>query len=272
MSQNLSTTAGVDSSFKDFALHPELALSIDAGVATLEMCRPPYNFFDESLIVGLVDALRYLDTSDECRVVVLASRGKTFCAGADFSNDSISSQGIGKRLYSRALEMFRTKKPIVCAVQGAAVGGGLGLALVGDFRVVSPGTRMVANFLRLGIHPGFGLTATLPRLVGPQNAAMLFYTGRRIGGVEALDMGLADVLVEDGRVLEGAQALAREIAISAPIALVSTRETLHQGLAALVEAAMGREAEEQDKHWLTQDFKEGVAAMAARRDPVFKGY
>ena len=100
---------------------------------------------------------------------------------------------------------------------------------------------------------------------------MLFYTGRRIGGNEALELGLADVLVEDGQVLAGAQALAREIAISAPIALVSTRQTLRQGLAEAVEAAMAREAGEQDKHWLTQDFKEGVAAMSARRDPVFKG-
>jgi enoyl-CoA hydratase/carnithine racemase len=256
---------------KSFDLHLELALSVEAGVATLEMCRPPHNFFDEALMVALVDVLRYLDAVDECRVVVLASRGKSFCAGADFSSDGMSSQGTGSRLYSRALDLFRTRKPIVCAVQGAAVGGGLGLALMGDFRVVSPGTRMTANFVRLGIHPGFGLTATLPRLVGPQKAAMLFYTGRRIGGNEALDLGLADVLVEDGQVLAGAQALAREIAISAPIALVSTRHTLRQGLVEAVEAAMAREAGEQDKHWLTEDFKEGVAAMSARRDPVFQG-
>lgn len=255
----------------DFTPHSELALSLLDGIATLEICRPPHNYFDEPLMVALVQALQYLDGVEACRVVVLAARGRSFCAGADFSKSAMSSQGTGTRLYSHALGMFRTRKPIVCAVQGAAVGAGLGLALAGDFRVVSPSTRLAANFCRLGIHPGFGLTVTLPRLVGQQQAAILFFTGRRVAGVEAVAIGLADILAEDGKVLEKAQEFAREIAISAPLAVLSLRETLRGTLAEQVQAAMAREASEQDKHWASEDFKEGVAAMAERREPVFRG-
>ena len=104
-------------------------------------------------------------------------------------------------------------------MHGAAVGGGLGLALVADFRVTCQEARFSANFNRLGFHPGFGLTATLPRLVGAQQAALLFYTGRRIPGDEAVRIGLADVLVPQAEVRSAAQALALEIAQSAPLAV-----------------------------------------------------
>src|SRR5690606_13245125 len=135
-----------------------------------------------------------------------------------------------------ASRLFRTRKPIVAAVHGAAIGGGLGLACVADFRVTCQEARFSANFTRLGFHPGFGLTATLPRLVGPQMAALLFYTGRRIPGDEAVRIGLADLLVPQAEVRSAAEALATEIAQSGPLAVVATRETLRRGLADAVEA------------------------------------
>ena len=153
----------------------------------------------------------------------------------------------------------------------AGIGGGLGVALVADFRVTCAEAKFSANFNRLGFHPGFGLTATLPRLVGVQKAAMLFYTGRRINGTEAMGMGLADVLVAQDQVRTEAQKLAREIAISAPLAVQGTRDTLRQGLVEQIRLAVARESEQQNWQFKTEDFKEGVAAMAARREPVFKG-
>jgi enoyl-CoA hydratase/carnithine racemase len=167
--------------------------------------------------------------------------------------------------------MFACNKPVVAAVQGAAVGGGLGLAVSADFRVACPEAKFSANFTRLGFHPGFGLTATLPRLIGQQKTTMMFYTGRRVGGEEAFAMGLADVLVPKEQLRDAAMALAQEIAISAPIAVVSTRATMRQGLVDLVRAAVNRESIEQDIQRKTEDFKEGVAAMGARREPVFQG-
>jgi enoyl-CoA hydratase/carnithine racemase len=256
----------------------EIGVSHDGHVATVEMRRPPHNFFDSDLVAELGDAFERLDTDPACRAIVFAAEGRSFCAGADFSKRMDtgtvaegSRSAAGRHLYKEAIRLFRTAKPIVAAVQGAAVGGGLGLALVADFRVTCQEARFSANFNRLGFHPGFGLTATLTRLVGPQQAALLFYTGRRIPGDEAVRIGLADLLVPHPEVRSAAQALAVEIALSAPLAVVSTRATLRRGLVDAIEAATERELVEQD--WLrrSEDFTEGVKAMAERRLPDFHG-
>jgi enoyl-CoA hydratase/carnithine racemase len=174
-------------------------------------------------------------------------------------------------LYAEAVRMFACKKPVVAAVQGAAIGGGLGLALVGDFRVVSPDTRFAANFVKLGIHPGFGLTYTLPRLIGMQKASLMFYTGRRISGEEAVAWGLADVLAEPDRLRDSAIELAAEIAENAPLAILSTRATIRHGLAEAVKAQTDHELAEQTRLFKTEDHREGVKAVAERRPGRFVG-
>jgi enoyl-CoA hydratase/carnithine racemase len=258
--------------------YKDIGVSLSERVGTVEIRRPPNNFFDNSLIAQIGDAFEDFDRDSECRAVVLAAQGKAFCAGADFANrpntgtvTEAADGAIVKHLYKEAVRLFRTRKPIVAAVQGPAIGGGLGLALVADFRVTCAEARFSANFNRLGFHPGFGLTATLPRLVGAQKAALLFYTGRRIPGDEAVAIGLADVLVAQAEVRSAAQALAVEIAQSAPLAVLSTRETVRRGLADHIEAQTERELVEQE--WLrsTADFKEGVKAMTDRRLPNFQG-
>ena len=262
----------------DTPSYREIGVSRDGYVATVEMRRPPHNFFDSALVAEIGDAFERLDEDRDCRAIVFAAEGRSFCAGADFSKrmeTGTVSEGTrsaaGRHLYKEAIRLFRTKKPIVAAVHGAAVGGGLGLALVADFRVTCQEARFSANFNRLGFHPGFGLTATLPRLVGVQQAALLFYTGRRIPGDEAVRIGLADLLVPQAEIREAAQKLALEFAQSAPLAVMSTRETLRRGLYDEIEAATERELVEQD--WLrrTEDFAEGIKAMAERRLPDFHG-
>ena len=256
----------------------DIGVSQDGFVATVEMRRPPHNFFDSELIAEIGEAFERLDGDPGCRAVVLAAEGRSFCAGADFSKRvdtgtvaEGSRSSSGRHLYKEAIRLFRTRKPIVAAVHGAAVGGGLGLALVADFRVTCPEARFSANFNRLGFHPGFGLTATLPRLVGAQQAALLFYTGRRIPGDEAVRIGLADLLVPQDEVRKASLELAQEIAHSAPLAVIATRETMRRGLVDAVDAATERELVEQD--WLrrTEDFSEGIKAMADRRLPNFQG-
>ncbi len=257
----------------------EIAVERDGLVATVEIRRPPHNFFDGKLVAEIAEAFEELDADPSVRVVVLASEGRSFCAGADFSKRMEAgtvSQGTrspsGRHLYKEAIRLFRTRKPIVAAIQGAAVGGGLGLALVADFRVACSEARFSANFNRLGYHPGFGLTATLPRLVGAQKAALLFYTSRRVPGEEAVRIGLADLLVPLSELRRATAALALEIAQSAPLAVLATRETLRRGLAEAVEAATERELVEQERLRQTADFKEGIKAMAERRLPDFKGF
>ncbi len=250
-------------------------------VATVVFNRPPHNFANPPLIRELLQTLEALDADENCRCVVLTSEGKNFCAGVDFAgavgeddNSDTANVDTGDTaagLYATAMRLFSTRKPIVAAIQGAAVGAGAGLALVADFRVVTADSRFAFNFNRLGFHPGFGISVTLPRLVGPQKAAALMYTGRRFGGEEAVAMGLADELAPKDALLATAQAFALGIAESAPLAVQSTRQTLREGLAEAVSAVNKRELAEQRVQFATEDFQEGVKAMAERRTPAFKG-
>ena len=256
----------------------DIGVSRDGFVATVEMRRPPHNFFDSELIAEIGEAFERLDADPAAgRSCSPPKAGRS--APAPISRSAWRPARSPKGA-AAAPAGTSTRRRCACsvpasrssrAVHGAAVGGGLGLALVADFRVTCQEARFSANFNRLGFHPGFGLTATLPRLVGAQQAALMFYTGRRIPGDEAVRIGLADVLVPQAEVRSAAQALALEIAQSAPLAVMSTRETLRRGLCDAIEAATERELVEQD--WLrrTEDFKEGVKAMAERRLPDFQG-
>jgi enoyl-CoA hydratase/carnithine racemase len=247
-------------------------VSTSGHVTTLLFHRPPHNFIDISLLQALADLIDELDANENCRAIVLASEGKSFCAGADFAAIGTGGQVIDSAaLYGQAMRLFRNRKPIVAAIQGAAIGAGLGLALAADFRIACPASRFSANFNRLGFHPGFGLSATLPRLVGLQQAAKLFYTGERIDGARAVAIGLADELVANEEVLTQAQALAHEIAISAPHAVQTTRASLRLGLADEVQLLNQRELGFQLAQFQSKDFREGVAAAIERRQPVFTG-
>src|ERR1700741_3829655 len=205
----------------------DIGVSRDGCLATGEMRRPPHNFFDSELIAEIGEAFERLDADPGCRAIVLAADGRSFCAGADFSKrmetgtaTEGSRSGAGRHLYKEAIRLFRTKKPIIAAVHGAAVGGGLGLAMVADFRVTCPEARFCANFTRLGFHPGFGLTVTLPAVIGETKAALMFYTSRRVPGDEAYAMGLADVLVPQDQVRDAALKLAAEIGENSPLGLI----------------------------------------------------
>ena len=246
----------------------------DAYVGTAEINRPPNNFFDAELIGSLADSYQWLDDQG-ARAIVLASDGKNFCAGADFTGRSaagrINSGGGAGELYAQALRLFRAPLPVVAAVQGAAVGGGLGLACAADFRVASPQSRFSANFAMIGLHQGFGLTVTLPAIVGQQRATELLYTGKRINGEDAARIGLADRLVSAEQLRGAAHELAAEIATAAPLAVRAIRTTMREGLADRVKAATDRELAEQQKLWPTADFAEGVKAAAERRRPNFEG-
>ena len=261
---------------------PELGIDIRDHVATVEIKRPPHNFFDVALIRQIADTYEALDDDPACRAILLCSQGKSFCAGANFGDGSAvqadgSVEGSVNRvgidhLYIEAVRVFSSKTPVVAAVQGAAIGGGLGLAMSADFRVGCPESRFAANFTRLGFHPGFGLTHTLPRAIGQQKAALMFLTSRRIPGETALAWGLLDDMADSADTVRAkAWDLAREIAINAPLGVASTRATLRQGLAEAVKAATDHELNEQT--WLrqTDDFREGVAATHDRRLPDFKG-
>ena len=247
--------------------YPDVSVDVaDDYVATVTIHRPPNNFFDSWLIASLADAFDDIDDHPGARAIVLASEGKHFCAGANFARDD--EQRVDE-LYREAVRLFTAKTPVVAAVQGAAVGGGLGLAMMADFRVAAPQARFSANFSQLGFHHGFGLTVTLPLAVGHQTSLDLLYTGRRVKGAEASELGLCDEVVPLDQLAEAAHAKAAVLAGTGPQALRAIRETMRGDLAARVRAATDREMAEQNRLERTNDFREGVAAYAARRKPNF---
>lgn len=259
---------------------PDVSVDIDGHIATVEIHRPPHNYFDVALIRAIAKAYHALDEEPDVRAIILAAEGRSFCAGAQLAapapaDDDEASEpsrrtGSG-HLYQEAVRLLEAETPVVAAVQGAAIGGGLGLALSADFRVAAPEARFAANFARLGFHHGFGLTVTLPALVGQQKALDLLYTGRRVKGDEALAIGLCDALAPIEELRDKAREMATEIAGSAPLAVRAIRRTMRRGLADRVRIATDHELVEQD--WLrqTNDFREGVRATAERRNPDFTG-
>jgi enoyl-CoA hydratase/carnithine racemase len=235
-------------------------------VALIEIRRPPANFFDESLLTALADALLAVDDDDSVSCVVLGSEGKHFCAGADLRG--MGAAGI-RRVYRQAYRIFSGRKPVVAAVQGSAIGGGLGLAMAADFRVAAPDAKLAANFARLGFHQGFGLTVTLPAAVGAQRALDLLYTGRSVSGDEALALGLCDRVAEDPRA--AAIEFASQIAASAPLSLPAIRGTMRRSMVAEIASALDIEANAQAALLNTADFAEGVSASVEKRPPRFTG-
>lgn len=250
----------------------DITVSTEDLVGVIEITRPPANYFDRQLIGEIVDAASGLHT-DGIRAIVLCAEGKHFCAGANFGAGEMEGDRArsSELLYREAVRLFDAKLPIIAAVQGSAVGGGLGLACAADFRVAAPSSRFHANFSMLGFHQGFGLSETLPAIVGAQHAMDLLYTSRRIDGQRAFDIGLVDRLVPEADLRTEALRWAAEIAAAAPLAVQSIRQTLRAPLAARVHAVLESELNEQQKLWATEDSQIGIAANLAREVAVFSG-
>ncbi len=255
---------------------PEVTVATDAEVSVVTLRNPPHNLLTEPLLRALADAIH--GDARQCRAAVIASVGRSFCAGANFRSgdapDPSSGDSFAHRtaaFYEQAARIFASPVPLVAAIQGAAIGAGFGLALACDVRVVGEGGWFQANFVRLGIHPGFALSTMLPRFVGPGRAAELLLTGRRVDAPEAGRIGLADQVVMAGTELDAAMALAQAIAAGAPLAVASTRATLRRSLVDEVTAAMAHELSEQSALAGTADAVEGVQAMLDGRQPRFEG-
>ena len=176
-----------------------LRTEVHGNVGVVIMDRPPHNFLNFRQIHDIADALEEMQNDMSIRCAVLAADGRSFCAGADFAGDGVGGgddEVVGGdatlALYQGSGRLFDVTLPIVGAIQGPAVGGGLGLAMVPDIRITCPDARFSANFASLGIHQGFGMSVTLPQLLGPSRAAQVLYSAKRYKGEEAVAIGLAD--------------------------------------------------------------------------------
>tara|TARA_Y100001970_G_scaffold179520_1_gene218486 strand:+ start:38987 stop:39769 length:783 start_codon:yes stop_codon:yes gene_type:complete len=255
-----------------------LRTEVHGNVGVVIMDRPPHNFLNFRQIHDIADALEKMQNDMAIRCAVLAADGRSFCAGADFAGDGVGGgddEVVGGdatlALYQGSGRLFDVTLPIVGAIQGPAVGGGLGLAMVPDIRITCPDARFSANFASLGIHQGFGMSVTLPQLLGPSRAAQVLYSAKRYKGEEAVAIGLADECVPSDQVRERALEVAAEIAANAPLALRAIKSTLRLGLGDQVREITQREAQLQAELSASDDAKEGIAAVGERRAGDFKG-
>lgn len=251
-----------------------ITTSTHGFVRQIVFSHPPHNHATVEVLAGIADALDAADADPAIRATVLTSEGRIFCAGADLAaRDGFGGSGQDplREFYTQALRIFAAKKPVIAAVQGAAIGAGLGLAVAADFRVAAPEARFSANFTRLGFHPGFGLTVTLPRLIGVQRAHEIFLTSARYKAEVVAAWGLVDRLSGPGGALAAAHDLAREIAENAPLATVATRATLRLGLIDAVRERLDHEYAQQAVLRATTDYAEGVASVFERRPASFTG-
>jgi enoyl-CoA hydratase len=244
------------------------------------------NAMTEAMGRALASVVSLLGQDEEVRAVVLTGAGAAFSAGGDLAmledkaRAGRETPGDPQRARNRAfmrdfyglfLSVRELPQPTLAAINGAAIGAGLAVALACDLRLAARDARLGLNFTRLGIHPGMGSTWTLPRLVGPAHAADLLLTGRIVDGVEAERIGLVNRAVEPEELLPRALATAAEMAACAPLAVRGTRRALHASLAASLGEQLDFEAEQQALCYESADLAEGLAAARERRAAHFTG-
>jgi 2-(1,2-epoxy-1,2-dihydrophenyl)acetyl-CoA isomerase len=250
------------------------------GVATLTLNRPErLNALDTALGDALLAALGRVSEDRSIRVVVLTGAGRGFCAGGDLQmlRDACQRDAVGevenllatgKKIVLRIAGMF---KPVVAAVNGPAAGAGCNLALACDMRIASGAATFAESFARVGLFPDFGGTFFLPRLVGPARAAELLYTGETVAAVDAAAIGLVSRVVAHERLAQEVAATARRLAAAPPLTVRGIKQALFANHRAALEEALDEEIRRQMVCFRSRDFREGLAAFVAKREPHFLG-
>jgi len=248
----------------------------DGGVGVITLNRPDNrNSMTEELLEGFAARVREARGDQGLRCLVVTGEGRSFSAGADFKSQ-IQREHPGRQPHERSYAMYEpflslldVEVPVVGALNGHAIGGGFGLALMCDLRYARSDAKYGANFTRLGLHPGMAVSYVLPRLVGLPKASEWLYTGRLFDGAEGAAAGLFNAASDDP--VPEAMEVARTIASNAPIAIRTTKASLRQGLGWEPRTAAYREAYAQAVTVATADAKEGMAALLEKRDPRFEG-
>lgn len=243
------------------------------GVMTLNRA-DNRNSMTPDLLGGVAEIARSINDRADVRCLVIQGSGNTFCGGADFRAGTEETDRYGHEklydTYKNFLTILDIEVPVIASMNGHAIGGGLGLALVCDIRVANKDARYGANFVKLGMHPGMATTYFFPRFMGVPRAMELLLTGRVIKGEKAEEFGLVNYAVDADDVFDKSMELAHEIASAAPLAVRWTKRSAYDNLNWDIHRAAGREAQLQSQSMTTKDFREGVSALLEKRDPDFK--
>lgn len=252
----------------------------EGSVVTLTLNRPErLNALDSYLPVALSETLTRIEADASVHVVVLTGAGRAFCAGGDLSviskgreKDDVTELGPILRSGMQAvLKMRSMPQPVVAAVNGAAAGAGMNLALAADIRVCTEEAVFGQNFAKVGLFPDYGGTFFLPQLVGPAIAAELFYTGEMIDAKTAFRLGIVNHVFPVAQFADGVRELAQKIAKGPQVSIRATKEVLFARDREMLVIALEREVEQQLKCFHSHDCREGIRAFLEKRAPKFQG-
>lgn len=253
-----------------------LSVSIEKGVAVTTINRPPANALSRALILEVNDLLDVVEDNPDVRVIVLHGEGRFFSAGADIKEFTSVTSGeefsqlaaSGQAVFER-LERFH--KPVIAAIHGAALGGGLELAMACHMRIVTETAKLGLPELQLGLIPGFAGTQRLPRYVGMPKAAEMLLTSEPISGVEAVQLGLANQAYSDEDLLPKTMELANKIAKKSPVAMKAALEMLQFAKPSTYYEGVKAESNSFGEVFVSEDAQEGIQAFLEKREPIFKG-
>lgn len=257
-----------------------ILLSVEERVGTVTLNRPEkLNAFTVEMAEEIAGALRHLSADDAVRAIVVTGAGRAFCAGADVTllQDLMQrrDRATGTRLVDAAREVAHAireaPQPVLASVNGAAAGGGANLCLACDLRIASDRASIGQVFSRIGLHPDWGGTYYLPRLVGPAKALELFTSGAMVDAAEAYRLGLFNCVVPAEKLALETARWARDLAAAPPLAVARAKRAVHQSLDATLDEMLDYELEAQLACFESDDAREGLAAFLEKREPIFRG-
>jgi enoyl-CoA hydratase/carnithine racemase len=251
-----------------------ITLAREESYALITLNRPPANAISEQLVTELNAAFGSVQGDDSVRAVIVTGAGdRIFCGGADlgsaFSGGDVEQFIRFGNSVMRRIERF--PKPVIAAINGHAMGGGMEIVMACHLRVMKETARMGQTESNLGIIPGYGGTQRLPRLIGRTKALEFLLLGTQIPAQECLDLGLVNRLSKDGETLNDARNLARQLARRAPLASAAIIAAVDQGLEAPMAKSIDIEIEQFLPTLRSEDAAEGIQAFFAKREPQFKG-
>ncbi|MFH1125408.1 MAG: enoyl-CoA hydratase/isomerase family protein [Pseudomonadota bacterium] len=254
-----------------------IVFEIRGNIAQITLNRPDNrNSMNEETMPAFRDAISQAKKNRDLRCLIITGSGNTFCSGADFKSGLLDAKDrlphqILMDAYGPFLAVDALEMPTIAAMNGHAIGGGFGLALICDIRIASRRSKYGANFARLGLHSGMAVAYMLPLIVGLPLANELLFTGRLITGEKAAEIGLANYALEPDQVVRKAWELAEEIAACAPVAVKMIKQAIHRGIRWDPRNCAEIDSLYQSRTFEMEDAKEGISALLESRKPVFTG-